>query len=342
MLKTINQADEVSVTFAKRLVDTAEQLGCPVSSVLEELGVQRTFFENSKNQITTQLQTDLISAVVNAVEKPGLGIHLGSTVSILDWGVLGYAFISSKNMRRAFETLSTYQRLNGPLVNVYIREEAGEGIISSMEAFPLGELHQFAIEDWLSETRAFFDHFDVAQIEFTKVMITYPEPEHAQLYRDLYDCPVLFDQPANEIHFPAKFLKMPFNMADENVAEMCIRQCATILEHLSEEDPVVDAVRRILITRPNIAPTLEIVSTHLNMSARTLRRRLQEAGTSYKNILSEVRLGMAAEYLRSSQMAPKEIAYLMSYSCVSSFHRAFKQRYAMTPSEYRNQAAEIG
>lgn len=86
-----------------------------------------------------------------------------------------------------------------------------------------------------------------------------------------------------------------------------------------EDDPVVDAVRRILLSNPGITPTLAGVAGHLNLSARTLR------------------LGLAAEYLRSSQMAPKQIAYLLGYSGVTSFHRAFKNQFDKTPSEFRAQ-----
>lgn len=329
--------DEVPVAFVKKLLDFTESLGYQIEPYLETAHISRAFLGDKNNHIANQLQMDIVEQVVHDVDTPGFGLLLGRQISVLDWGILGYAFISSANMRKAFDTFSTYQRLNGPMVNVYVRQEEGDGIIAAAEAIPLAQLYQFAIEEWLAESRGFFERFDVAAVKFTQVLITYPEPEHAQMYRDLFDCRVHFDQPANEIHFPAEFLDVPFNMADEVVAELCIRQCAEVLKHLSDEDPVVDAVRRVLLSRPGITPTLEVIAGYLHMSARTLRRRLHEAGTSYKDVLSDVRLGLAAEYLRSTRMAPKEIAYLLGYSGVTSFHRAFKNRFAMTPADFRNE-----
>jgi AraC-like DNA-binding protein len=334
------QLEEVPVAFVKRMLESVASLGYQPESILQSAGVEPAALEKADKHITSQQQLSILRATVASVDAPGLGLISGQEVSVLDWGPLGYAFVSSANLRRGLDVFIRFQRLNGPMVNNYLREEGDEAIISAVENFPLNELHQFAIEDWLSETRCAIARFGVPGIRFNQVNVTYSEPGHVALYRELFDCPINFSQDANEIRFPASFLDTPFDMADESVAELCIRKCADVLKHLSEEDPVVDAVRRVLLSKPGITPTLEVVSGFLNMSARTLRRRLQEAGTTYKDVLSDVRLGLAAEYLRTTRMAPKEIAYLLGYSGVTSFHRAFKRRFEVTPSEYRQMTPE--
>ncbi|MDA9580683.1 AraC family transcriptional regulator [Luminiphilus sp.] len=340
MIEGFGNVEEVPAAFAKRLLSSVEELGYPSLDLLESAGVTREELDCKDKHITSAQQTAIIQTILTKVDTPGLGLISGRDVSILDWGALGYAYVSSATLRQALDIFVRFQRLNGPMVNNYLREEGDEAKISAKENYPLGDVHQFAIEDWLSETRNGIARFGVPDISFNSVSLTYPEPAHSDLYRELYDCPILFDQEANEICFPKKFLDTPFDLADEAVAELCIRKCADVLKHLSEEDPVVDAVRRVLLSNPGITPTLEVVSGFLHMSARTLRRRLSEANTSYKDVLSDVRLGLAAEYLRTTRMAPKEIAYLMGYSGVTSFHRAFKRRFDLTPSEYRGSAEE--
>ena len=342
MVELPHNSDEVSVSFVRVLIETGEELGYDLQQCLEEAGVAPSLLAMKSNHITYQQQQDLVQAIVRRVDVAGFGLVVGQKISVLDWGVLGYAFISSPNLCKAFDAFSTYQRLNGPMLNIYCMREEKQGVFSAIEAYPLGDLHLFAYEEWLAETRASFERFDILDVEFTEVCLTYPEPEHADMYRDLFQCPVHFGRETNSIHFPAALLDAPFDMADESVAELCIRQCAKVLKHLSEEDPVVDAVRRVLLTRPGLTPTLTAVADHLHISARTLRRRLHDAGTSYKDILSSVRLGLAAEYLRSSRMAPKQIAYLLGYSGVTSFHRAFKNQFDLTPSDYRGQYADSG
>jgi len=327
--------DEVASNFCHRLLRAAEGLGFDTGSCVEAVGLDRQKLASKNHHIANQQQQDLTEAVVHLVDSPGFGLIVGQQVSLMDWGILGYAYLSSPDLRNAFETFSTYQRLNGPMVNVYCLEEGEHGVLSAVENYALGDLHLFAFEEWLAETRTAFDRFDIVEMEFTEVRLAYPEPAHSDMYRELFPCPIRFNQTANEIRFPRELLGRPFNMADEAVAELCIRQCAAVLKNLSEEDPVVDAVRRVLLTKPGITPTLQAVADHLHIGARTLRRRLHDAGTSYKDVLSSVRLGLAAEYLRSSRMAPKQIAYMLGYSGVTSFHRAFKKQFEMTPADYR-------
>lgn len=326
----------MSNAYARRLVAMVDDLAVSASALLASVQLTEDDLK-PKGKITLRQQQALIEAALDRSRRPELGLLVGQQVSVLDHGSIGYAFVSSRNMRAAFEVFSAYQRIAGPLVNVYCRQNGEHGLVSAVEAYPLGSVHTYAIDDWLAETRFFFDRFDIEDICFNEVRVTHSAPPYAAMYQDMFQCPVTFDAPANEIVFPAEFLDRPFNMADEAVAELCIRQCAEVLKHLAEEDPVVDAVRRVLLNQPGVTPTLGMIAERLHMSTRTLRRRLQEAGTTYKNVLSEVRLGLGAEYLRSSAMSPKEIAYLLGYSGVTSFHRAFKAHFDKTPVEYRSQ-----
>jgi AraC-like DNA-binding protein len=335
-----HKADDVQVSFSRVLCTMAEGLGYDVQDGLDRCRISRSQLKDKSTHISFQQQQDFVSTLVQQVDEPGFGLLIGQNISIIDWGILGYAFISSPNLRKGLDTFCTYQRLNGPMVNIYFKEDCNYGELGAVEAYPLGDLHIFAFEEWLAETLSIFNRLDIEQLELTEVCLTYPEPAHADMYRALSSCPVKFGQEKNSVRFPASVLQVPFNMADVSVAELCLQQCAKVLNHLSEEDPVVDAVRRVLLTNPGVTPTLALVADQLHMSSRTLRRRLHDAGTSYKDILSGVRLGLAAEYLRSSRMAPKQIAYLLGYSGVTSFHRAFKNQYEQTPADYRAGASE--
>jgi AraC-like DNA-binding protein len=72
------------------------------------------------------------------------------------------------------------------------------------------------------------------------------------------------------------------------------------------------------------------------MSARTLRRHLKAAQTSYRKVLNEVQEALAIDYLRRTDISVDEIAYLLGYSDTSNFRHAFKQWTGKTPSSYRS------
>lgn len=73
------------------------------------------------------------------------------------------------------------------------------------------------------------------------------------------------------------------------------------------------------------------------MGARTLRRRLVEEEMSYQQILDQTRHDLAVQYLKHTALTPKEIGFLLGYSSVSNFRRAFKGWTGKTLSDVRGE-----
>jgi len=83
---------------------------------------------------------------------------------------------------------------------------------------------------------------------------------------------------------------------------------------------------------------IEQVAARLKMSVRTLSRSLAAAGTSYRAVLDGLRRELSLRHLAGRQFAISEIAFLLGFVELSSFHRAFKRWTGVTPAEYRKQS----
>ena len=83
------------------------------------------------------------------------------------------------------------------------------------------------------------------------------------------------------------------------------------------------------------APTLQTAAAHLRTSPRTLKRRLQEEGTTFQDLLDSVRCDLAKRYLEEPRLALGEVSFLLGFSEPSAFHRAFKRWTGKTPLAYR-------
>jgi AraC-like DNA-binding protein len=113
-------------------------------------------------------------------------------------------------------------------------------------------------------------------------------------------------------------------------------QVVALLAKLPKAEATTDAVRRLLAEElPNGQPRLEQLAPRLHMSARTLHRRLEEEGTNFRRVLTEVRHELAVRHLVERQLAIGEIAFLLGFSEVSAFHRAFKHWTGHAPHAYR-------
>ena len=82
-------------------------------------------------------------------------------------------------------------------------------------------------------------------------------------------------------------------------------------------------------------PTLERTAHALGMSPRTLRRRLADEGTTFSNLLAEVRRDLAQRYLGDRALSIAEVAFILGFSEASAFHRAFRRWTNTTPRQFR-------
>jgi len=112
-----------------------------------------------------------------------------------------------------------------------------------------------------------------------------------------------------------------------------------MLRSLTTGEKVTTEVRRLLLQSAGDFFDINQVAARLNMSERSLRRRLNAESVSFRTLFEEVRDLLATEYLAKTDLTVAEIAHLLSYSETVNFRRAFMRWNGTTPSEYRLQKA---
>lgn len=328
--------ESVPSRYLLRLVEVLEESGRDTDRYLRQQSISKADLGQSKRRLNYEAYLDLVKEVVADADVAALGLKAGRKIQLVDHGILGYAFISSDNLRKAFEIFAQYQKIQGPVVNVSLRIAGDEAIYTAEKARPIdADLYKYGVASWLGEATNIRSLFDPGELEFTGASVTFPESRGADLYREMLRCDVRFGAAANELRFPAKYLDVPFSFAEESVAELCAHQCEEILREMSSKHDIVDDVRRTLLKNPGESYDLNTVAKNLAVSSRTLRRRLQEADTSFREIQSEVRMSLAGEYLSHTHLPIAEIAHLLGYSDVTAFHRSFKKHHDITPAQYR-------
>jgi AraC-like DNA-binding protein len=124
--------------------------------------------------------------------------------------------------------------------------------------------------------------------------------------------------------------------ANTDLARVNEEIVASYLEQI-EHGTVSKRVRTRLIEQlPSGHVSQESIASSLFMSTRTLQRKLQEENTSYKELLTETRHELAMRYMASSSSPVSEVAYLLGFSEVGNFTRAFKRWTGMAPTEFRS------
>ena len=126
-------------------------------------------------------------------------------------------------------------------------------------------------------------------------------------------------------------------LQDAETSAICQQQCQLLLARMSKSSGFVERVRHCIVARPGCFPDINYVADKLHMTARTLRRRLASEGSSYQQVLADVRYELAREYLATSKLAIEEIAAMLGYSSPGNFTHAFKRWHGSAPRQYRQE-----
>jgi AraC-like DNA-binding protein len=334
----VTRLDIVPYVNIARILDVIRDYELDVRELLRAAGMLERLDSGKDGGLTGDEYYAFLDLVLDKVDIPAFGLKAGQKYTMADYGVLSYACISSATVRQFLQTFFRYQQLvsSDATFSESMREDGANAIIEIRSQCINRRLYRFDIEEAIGQwCNAAKDLWKGSGTMFSRINLSVSRPGYADEFQELVGCPTYYDQPRNELVFPSRLLSESIEMANELTAQLCEQQCKTILQNLTERAGVVEQVRRMIINQPGQVPGPREIAKRLNLSYRTLRRRLSEEGTTFKAVNNEVKMGMAGEYLRQTGLSTQEVAYLLGYSEASNFHRAFKQWYGKTPGQYR-------
>jgi AraC-like DNA-binding protein len=172
-----------------------------------------------------------------------------------------------------------------------------------------------------------------------EVRFAHPAPEQISEHLRIFRAPVLFGYSTNAFVIDREFLERQIPAADERLYQIMRRYLERVLEEMPQEDEVLASVRRAIAESMREGePNLTQVAKKMAMGPRTLQRQLKEQGIEFKKLVADTRRRFALSYLGNRRNTLTEIAFLLGYSEVSAFNRAFKRWTGSTPLAYRDQA----
>lgn len=319
---------------ARHVIDLLQEERVDVPRALDAAGLMQS--DLAGEELSARRYLALVRIATGMSSVAALGLRVGLRTTLADFGMLGYAFLSSQNLHEALNTYYRFQCLTGaPLVEI-IRVDEGARTVFRFECRGFeAPIRGFLIDEMVGSIRAVWAPLVGGERLVSEVRLSIPEPTEARLYAECLGCDVHFGQETDHLCVPSRLLRVPFSLANESMAADCIRRCEQLVARLENTGHLVERVRRELVQEPGRFPNEAAVAHRLSMSERVLVRKLGEEGTCFRDIKREVRLSMAAEYLRTTDLSAQEIAALLDYSEVSNFHRAFKRHFGRTPGQYR-------
>lgn len=310
--------------------------GMTAAECLAGTGLTESALTDENCEIWAHQEFDIIRNVIAHLgDRPGVGIETGQASTIGRAGLLGLMMLTGPTLHEAIDRVLPYLALS-PTHLRFSLETADEHVylIADDSELPAG-VRPFIVERDLA---GLWSALRGAQIELTPLWIdTTLDPERAALLATslgLEPAEVHPDRSRNRIACPRWLLDRVLPQADANTARMLEAQCRSLLDRRLARVGVAGQVRSRLLHHPGDLPSMQTVARELHMDPRTLRRRLTAEGTSFRDLLAQIRHRLAVELL-AQDMRLDEIARRLGYAETANFTHAFIRWEGMAPSYFR-------
>jgi AraC-like DNA-binding protein len=166
-----------------------------------------------------------------------------------------------------------------------------------------------------------------------------PEPADSSEYERILGADVHFNCPKSRIVCATNVdIQAPSPHANPPLEAALQKTLSDYLERLGGSPLLLQVRQEIMQLMSSQEPTLDMVASKLNISGRTLQRRLIAEGSGYRQLMDEVRKDMAEQLVVNSQLSFTDIAFRLGFRDASNFSRVFRRWFAMSPSDYRQAA----
>ncbi len=313
--------------------------GFSAEQVLKDTGLHPDRIGSDSLRANPQQYRRVILNIIELTQDPFIGLALGAEFKISDLGVLGYAALSAATLEQAREVFTKYYSLSEQIFSSTNHISDGRWWSEIRDSYLLGgDALRFAVEEFISRTIELASSITNKPFPILEMYLTYPAPADLKPYQHRFNCPLHFNQPRNIVVFDINRLKDPVSLANEEVFKLCERQCQLLATKNEEDDLLSNRIRNYLVKNPGKFPTLEEMAEQLNIGSRTLRRRLVKEDVTFQQILDDTRRELAIQYLQYTSLTPKQIGFMLGYSSVSNFRRAFKSWTNKKLTDFRDTA----
>ncbi|MGV6820298.1 MAG: AraC family transcriptional regulator [Parvularcula sp.] len=329
----------VSVSVFCRYLDFAVSMGGDRTALIQQAGFDQDLPSGPDDRVGFRYYRNLVQASVKATDDPSLPLRYPFETALETASIVGLIIQSAENLGDAFHQLNRFARLMME-IDIMDGQDRHPVEINGEEAWILDarpdpnnfpELTEISLGRIIGEIHAVFPSQPFAE----HITVTHPKPLHGDLYEALWKCPVEFSAPRNAIRFQRSWLDVKFDRANAYAFNVFSDRANDLKAQLEQKHDLRSQIETQLVADLHRGTSdIDQVARRLGMSRSTLYRHLKEEGVTFAQILDELRRRISMDYLSSGKASIKETAFLVGFSEVSSFNRAFKRWTGMTPKKF--------
>lgn len=320
--------------YALILAELAREYGIERRALLEGSSLDPADLGSLGARVADEDFRVLVENALRLTGDPALGLRLGERLNLSAHAVLGQAFLTCRDLAEVLQLFERYYHVLAPDLDLEFRREARRfAVIAAAQDTHL-PLH-FGLECLAAALRNTLAGLLGGDRLPLRYEFPYAAPAHAESYQRTLGDDVHFDRPVAAWSFSVEHLATPLPSSNPALRELYEAECARLLSDLTDPGDLAVRSRRLLRKLEGQYPQMPQLARMLGVSSRTYRRRLSDLGTSYQQLLDEVRAEHARRLLCDSGLPIASIAYRLGFSDPSNFRRAYRSWTGTTPARSR-------
>jgi len=308
-----------------------------LDEVIDFSKVNKAILSSPDNRLSGFEVQKIIEAAESLTKDRYIGLHQGQQLSKGFSNILGYVLMNCSNLKECWTKYCRYEKL------------IDSTSISSFELLKnKAVLNNIALDPYLKDSMQFSDFKLSGMLSYIKLLcgkkiqpievhFTHSEPKNICEYEKVFQSNLLFEKRSNALIFNNNLLSMPILEPNKNLLHLFERNANTAIEELTANTRYTNKVTKIIngeLSKSNLI-SIEAIAKRLSLSVRSLQLYLHKENTCYAELLKATRKNAAVNYLNNPNIPIAEIAYILGFSEVSAFHRAFKSWTGITPAKFR-------
>lgn len=272
-------SDRVWSKLIQGIVKAAENTGLDTVELLNKIDLNAAILRQTNARISHQQLCALWQEIRNQTQEEAIGLRLVSCAQPATYDVIHYALECSPTLAEALSLLGRYIRLIHEASVVTLENDGTvarftHAIVGGMPPLPAVG-YQWVMGQIVGGIRRMVGSTFVP----LNVELQQSCPQNVSAYRQFFQAPVDFAQPTNALCFDAKWLKQPLLQSNLGLFTVLDRYATELLAQLPQTNSITNQVQRELQLRlQGGEPRLDAIAQTLQLSPRSLQRKLKEAG----------------------------------------------------------------
>ncbi|MGN8278099.1 AraC family transcriptional regulator [Pseudomonas sp. SMN5] len=330
---------DLSVGFVHSLADAVASHGQDPHPLLAQYGLDAVRLSEPGARLSIPRYMRLGHAAIQLTQDPALGLRMGRLSRLSQAGLAGVTAAQAPTVREAARCMIRFEPLYGSNYRGQssFHEDARGAWLRFYSISPYNAYNRFVVDSIIGGWLTQLSTVGGVALRAERIDIEFEEPAYLEAYRILGDCAIQFGAEHNQLRLGLDSLAQRNPQHCPSTWQHLIQLCERELEQLTRTRSLRERIIQLLgpLLNGGREPDLEEVAARLKLPTWTLRRKLAEEGTQFRAILNDTRRDLAMTYIRDTELAFGEIAYLLGFASAEAFQRAFKRWNDQTPGEFR-------